>query len=211
MTREKKTTKRSTRATARTPRKRPTAKAAKQTAKRAKKAASGSQPSMAARIAELEDMTTDELRSKYREVFGEETRSRNKTHLWKKIAWRIQALEEGGLSERAKQRAAELADDADVRVRAPKGATETGALPAKERTVVARFTGRVRDPRLPVPGTVLTRKYKGKTVKVTVLDEGFEHGGRVYRSLSGIAKEVTGSHWNGFLFFGLTKAGGSKR
>jgi hypothetical protein len=59
---------------------------------------------------------------------------------------------------------------------------------------------------LPVPATVLTREYRGKTVLVTVLDRGFEYEGVVYRSLSAVARAVTGSHWNGYGFFGL--AGG---
>ena len=58
--------------------------------------------------------------------------------------------------------------------------------------------------RLPVPGTVLTRTYRGRRVAVQVLPSGFEYEGRVYRSLSAVAKAVTGSHWNGHLFFGLT-------
>ena len=57
--------------------------------------------------------------------------------------------------------------------------------------------------RLPIPGTVLTRKYRGRLIEVTVLPKGFEWEGEVYRSLSAVAKAVTGSHWNGFLFFGL--------
>ncbi|NUN53627.1 MAG: DUF2924 domain-containing protein [Planctomycetaceae bacterium] len=73
---------------------------------------------MAARIRALQDMTVPELREQYREVFGEETRSRHKEFLWRRIAWRMQANEEGDLSERALRRAAELANDADVRLRA---------------------------------------------------------------------------------------------
>ena len=62
-----------------------------------------------------------------------------------------------------------------------------------------------RDPRLPAAGTVLTREYKGQNVAVTVLDEGFEWGGKEYRSLSKIAGEVAGCSYNGFLFFNLIK------
>ncbi len=62
-----------------------------------------------------------------------------------------------------------------------------------------------RDPRLPTAGSVLTREYKGQSVAVTVLDEGFEWGGKEYRSLSKIAGEVAGCSYNGFLFFGLTQ------
>jgi hypothetical protein len=160
---------------------------------------------MAARIAALRDMTVDELRAKHREVFGEETRSRHKDFLWKRIAWRLQAQEEGDLSERAKRRAAELANDADVRVRAPQGAFGRHDAPPKERTRVHALH-RVHDPRLPMPGTVLTREYKGRVLRVTVLDDGFEFEGRVYSSLSALATEVTGARWNGFLFFGLTAA-----
>jgi hypothetical protein len=87
---------------------------------------------MAARIRALQEMTVPELRAKYREVFGEETRSRHKEFLWKQIAWRLQALEEGDLSERARRRAGEIANDADVRVRKVAGARrecpECGAL-----------------------------------------------------------------------------------
>jgi hypothetical protein len=65
--------------------------------------------------------------------------------------------------------------------------------------------GPVRDPRLPKPGTVLSRPYRGHDIRVSVLEKGFEHAGRPYRSLSAIAREVTGQRWNGLLFFGLTK------
>jgi hypothetical protein len=59
------------------------------------------------------------------------------------------------------------------------------------------------DPRLPSPGTQVTRKYKGRTLVVTVLPDGFEYDGERYKSLSAVAKAITGSHMNGFRFFGL--------
>ena len=59
-----------------------------------------------------------------------------------------------------------------------------------------------------MPGTVLTREYHGETVTVTVLGSGFEYEGDIYRSLTAVAKAVTGSHWNGYHFFGLTTNGG---
>src|SRR5687767_12540661 len=142
-------------------------------------------------------MSAGRLREKYLEVFGEPSRSGNKDYLFKKLAWRLQSLAEGGLSERAKRRAEELARDADVRTtvpRPPKHAADAGA-----RTVVlaAPTAGDGRD-RLPIPGTVLTRTYRGRHVAVTVLADGtFEWEGQTYRSLSAIAKAVTGSHWNG--------------
>jgi hypothetical protein len=62
-----------------------------------------------------------------------------------------------------------------------------------------------RDSRLPAPGTLLTRDFKGRTHVVKVLTDGFEYEGRTYRSLSAIAGEIAGTRWNGFLFFGLNR------
>ena len=62
-----------------------------------------------------------------------------------------------------------------------------------------------RDLRLPKPGDVLSRRYKGEDLIVRVLEAGFEFEGRRYRSLSGVAKAVTGAHWNGLLFFGIVR------
>jgi hypothetical protein len=75
---------------------------------------------------------------------------------------------------------------------------------AATRTVV-RQVGFAGDDRLPRPGTQITRKYKGAVVQVRVLADGFEYGGEVYRTLSAVAKTITGSHCNGFAFFGLTR------
>ena len=154
-------------------------------------------------VAALQRMTVKELRERYAEVFGDETRTGNKAWLVKRIAWRLQAMAEGGLSERARQRAAELANEADIRMTPPKAKP---AAKAKERTVTSdvRFSG---DNRLPLPGTVLTREYKGDTLQVRVLENGFECEGEVYRSLSAVAKAITGSHTNGFHFFRLRKGG----
>ena len=76
----------------------------------------------------------------------------------------------------------------------------------KKRTVTSRASGS-RDPRLPLPGTLLAREFQGRDIVVKVLDNGFEFDGRRYKSLSAIAKEVTGSKWNGFLFFGIAGSG----
>lgn len=154
-------------------------------------------------IAVLKGMTVTELRSRYAVVFGEETRSRHKEFLWKRIAWRLQSQAEGDLSERARTRAAELAADADIRMTAPK----TPAKAAPERTHVAEL--RISpDKRVPMPGAVITREYKSRMVVVTVLPNGFEYEDKVYRSLSAVAKAVTGTHWNGYHFFNLVKDGG---
>jgi hypothetical protein len=148
-------------------------------------------------LAALSRLTTSELRNRYAEVFGEQPPTWNRVWMLKRIAWRLQALAEGGLSERARRRAEELANDADLRMNAPKGKTAETTM---ERTVVKSLPTLV-DNRLPPPGTILTRPYKGQTVQVQILPSGFAYQGQVYVSLSAVAKAVTGSHCNGFHFF----------
>lgn len=155
-------------------------------------------------IEALNQMTVTQLQRRYAVVFGEPTRSGNKEFLLKRIAWRIQARAEGGISERARERARELAREEDLRIRAPKG-TFSPAPPDVECTLVLPFEPERRDERLPTPGTLLGRVYKGKRLEVEVLEEGFRFDGRNYPTLTAIAKEITGSHWNGYDFFGLRK------
>ena len=159
--------------------------------------------SMIAQIAALRRLTVGELREEYRKAFGEETKSRNRDWLFRQIAWQIQALAEGGLSERAKRRAAELARESDVRPRSRQLLTP-GQPPAVAPRIVQ--VGPVRDTKAPLPGTVLCRDYKDQNVVVRVLEDGFEWRGQVFASLSAVAKAVTGAHWNGHLFFGLRKS-----
>ncbi len=156
-----------------------------------------------AAVKALNRMTVTQLRQRYGEVFGEAARSFNKQHLVKRIAWRLQAIHEGDLSERARRRARELANDADLRIRPPASKAEADGDGA---TTVSAF--RVKpDDRLPMAGTLLKREYKGRTIQVRVLEKGFEFDGEVYRSLSAVARKVTGSHWNGYHFFRLPKPG----
>jgi hypothetical protein len=147
-------------------------------------------------------MSVVELREKYEDVFGEKTRSRHKDFLVRRIVWRMQANASGGLSDGMRERARELAAESDVRLTAPHKKEE----PVAAKPVPFKGNG---DTRNPLPGTVLTRTYKGAKIVVKVLPDGFEHAGKVYRSLSAIAKEVTGTHWNGYNFFGLTGNGGT--
>jgi len=161
--------------------------------------------SVARVAARLQDMTVPELRERYQEVFGEECRSRHKDFIRKRILWRLQANGDGDLSERARRRAEELADDADLRLVPPSAPRDSAA---GRRTIIREFTA-THDRQMPVPGTILTRKYKGRRVQVMVLDRGFDYEGRVYRSLTAVAEAVTGTHWNGLAFFRL-KAGGRR-
>ena len=150
-------------------------------------------------VAALEGMSTGQLCERYAELFGQPVRTRHRAYLIRKIAWRLQAVAEGDLTERARRRAAELADDAEVRVMPPKAATPQPAI-LKVQTDVAA------DSRLPTPGTAIVRKYKGRTLRVLVVKDGFEYEGERYKSLSAVAKAVTGSHCNGFRFFNLEGA-----
>lgn len=167
---------------------------------------------MQKQIDELSRMTVGQLREKYMEVFGEESRSNHKQFLFRRIAWRIQALAEGGLSERARRRATEIANDADLRIRAPRTRFGQDVTLDPNLSVRRKVAGDL-DSRLPPPGSYLEREYKGRRVIVKILVDGFEFNGQIYRSLSAIAGEVTGTKWNGFAFFNLasTEASNGKK
>jgi Protein of unknown function (DUF2924) len=154
-------------------------------------------------LAVLPRLTVADLRCRYAQVFGEATRVGNKAWLVKRIAWRLQALAEGDLSERARQRAAGLANDADLRLSPPRPAP---TIPVAVADRPARLPGKRNDRRPPV-GTILTRPYKGTTVQVRVLEHGFVHRGTIYPSLSAVAKAITGSHCSGYLFFRILPKG----
>jgi hypothetical protein len=151
--------------------------------------------------ARLEGMTVDQLARVYEEIVGEPTRSRHKQYLIRRILWRVQARAEGDLSERARRRAAELADDADVRVTPPRRPTTSASVVLPDAKIDEAET--LADSRLPAAGNLLVRKDKGREIRVIVLANGFEYEGQRFRSLSAIAKLVTGSHVNGFRFFRL--------
>ena len=161
-------------------------------------------PSVVAALTELPKAKVATLQKRYRDLFGEESKSSNKQFLFRRIAWRLQANAEGGLSDRARRRAAEIADDSDLRTRAASELISTQALRHVPRGERERSQPQ-RDWRLPPPGALLTRRVVNRQIVVKVLEEGFEFETRRYRSLSAIAREVTGTRWNGLLFFGLAE------
>ena len=146
-----------------------------------------------ARIRALDRRTVGELRAEYEHLFGEPSRSCNRRHLIRRIAWRIQAEADGGLSDRARIRAEELADEHGLRLSAPRTAGDPAEpqKPSRHRRLA--------------PGTVLVRSYKGRAIEVTVTENGFLHDGKTFRSLSAVARAVTGSRWSGHVFFRLTQ------
>ena len=156
-----------------------------------------------ATVTALSQLTIAQLKNRYAEVFGEPTRVNHKQYLIKRIVWRIQALREGDLSERARRRAIELASDAEIRLSPPRATTNAGVS-----TIRADFDGG-RPASFPKPGSVIRRTYKGRLILVRVLPRGFEYDGEVYRSLTAIAQKITGAHWNGVSFFKLPSSRGA--
>ncbi len=160
-------------------------------------------------IENLRRMGLAGLREKFRKVFQEETRSRHREHLFRRIAWRLQALSEGDLSERARGRAHQIAQDAGLRTVAPRDFLRVNG--ERIQTTPSDRNRRQLDSRLPLPGVLLSRKWQGRTILVEVLAQGFRYDNRHYASLSAIAVAVTGTRWNGLAFFGLTRPAGGKR
>jgi hypothetical protein len=159
-----------------------------------------------AAIARLAKLAVPQLQQHHVDLFGEKSRTPHRQYLFRKIAWELQARQERGLSEEIRQYALGIARDSALRVRIAQSASRDRSGGGVERTVTAPVT-QTHDSRVPFPGSSIFREYKGRSIVVTVLDEGFgfEWEGRRFNSLSAIAKEITGTKWNGLLFFGLTK------
>jgi hypothetical protein len=138
--------------------------------------------SVLAQLAALPEKTLPELKQLWRDLYDREPPSHNKPFLIKRLAYRIQELAYGGLSARAEAKLNVLIKEEDRRVR---------GLPSP------------RKGDRPIAGTRLIRQWQGVDHCVTVLDDGFEYQGRKYRSLSAIARAITGTRWNGPLFWGL--------
>lgn len=163
-------------------------------------------PKIKNEIEGLPELTVDELRHKYREVLGYDTHSRNRQFLIRKLIWGIQVREFGDISDDARKKAHELADFRFLRIRLSKYSDITIPSEFAGRAVRKKVSFR-RDPRLPMVGAIVTKEYEGTRHDVQVLDDGFEYEGQRFKSLSSVARKITGTNWNGFTFFGL---GGSK-
>ena len=158
------------------------------------------------RIEQCRKLPFQALRTKYEKLFGESPRSGHKDYLFRRIAWRMQANRYGELSDQARQRALAIADDRDLRLPIPQeSALKNGT------SVSGSGNHRWTDLRLPLPGTVLTRSFKGKTVKVCVLPDGFRYQDRRFRSLSAVAEHITGTRWNGYVIFSLQNRRSARR
>ncbi len=142
-----------------------------------------------ARIAVLKTTPTPDLQAQWRELFETEPPRRNRGYLESRIAYRIQELEHGGLAPATVARLERLGDELDG-----------GDATVRKRRVDDR----------PVAGTRLIREYQGVEHCATVLADGYEYQGRPYKSLSAVARAITGTRWNGPLFFGLRNSGGAR-
>ena len=157
--------------------------------------------SILSQIGALQRMPVSDLQAKWLRLYGEPTRSRNKQFLFRRLAWRIQELQHGGLTDGAKQRIDALASDTFERPRTP---AHAGSTPDAEPA--GRAPRPRRDPRLPSAGSVITKQYKGRELRVVVREDGLELDGTMYPSATALAKSVTRSKSiNGNLFLGITK------
>jgi len=138
--------------------------------------------SIPARLTALKNMPMPELKAQWRALFETEPPPFNRKHLENRISYRIQELAYGGLKPETVRRLEILGEQID-------GGNIT--------------TRRIRADRMPIAGTRLIREWQGVEHTVTVLGDGFEWQGRPYRSLSAIARAITGTRWNGLVFFGL--------
>lgn len=153
-------------------------------------------------IQQLQRQSVTQLKQTYAATSGENARSNNREWLVKKIVWCTQAAELGGLSHRARARATELARDQDLRVR-PRQAIHDAAKAATAPTAAPTATATMAPRGLPPVGSVIAKTYRGRRLEVQVVGDGFVFEHEHFKSLSAIARHITGANWNGKLFFGL--------
>jgi hypothetical protein len=134
------------------------------------------------RLAALKSMPLPELKAQWRELFGTEPPGHNRRYLESRLAYRIQELAYGGLKPETRKRLEALGEQ------------------FADRNITRR---RIRHDAMPIVGTRLIREWQGVEHTVTVLRDGYEWQGRPYRSLSAIARAITGTRWNGLVFFGV--------
>jgi len=167
--------------------------------------------STASRIEEVRQLGVKELRKLHRKILGHEApRWLHRGALSRRVAWQEQALVEGGLTDETKRRLDELARDPALNVFPNPSMAPAATEPTAGEKRSFRFR-RSSNPRLPLPGSVIVKSYRGRELRVTVLPNSFEFEGQMFASLSAVAKHVTQSHLSGMAFFGLAKRRGEAK
>lgn len=146
---------------------------------------------VADRIEKLYELSSGQLMAEYTRLTGESYYTRNRKSLIRKIAWLYQTADSPPLSQMALDRVDELVKDSKLRTKPPQDFNFD--IPKRIRTKKLELK----------PGTILTKTYNGEDYEVVILDRGFLWDNKIFRSISAVAKAITGSHWNGKLFFGL--------
>ena len=139
--------------------------------------------SVLARVAALREMATPELKQHWRELFGSEPPAYNRRFLESRLGYRIQELAYGGLKPETVQRLEALGEQLDG-----------GKIDVRRKRA---------DQDRPIAGTRLIREWQGVEHTVTVTQDGYDWQGRPYKSLSAVARAITGTRWNGWTFFGI--------
>jgi hypothetical protein len=147
-----------------------------------------SKDTVLARLAALKTLPTAELKQQWRTLFGKEPPPFSRTYIQSRLAYRIQELAYGGLKPETVARLEALGEQLDG-----------GNITLR----------RIRRDAKPIAGTRLVREYQGIEHTVTVLADGYEWQGRPYQSLSAVARAITGTRWNGLVFFGLKNQRGA--
>jgi hypothetical protein len=155
-------------------------------------------------IDELAAMDLAALQTRHLECFGKETTCAHRQHLFRKLAWHLQAKVQGGLPESAIELARSIARDTPLRARVLANADRRRAGMPMDNSSTTTIEP-AHDARTPLPGGLIVKPHRGQTHVVTVLEKGFDYEGCKFPSLSAIALHITGTKWNGHLFFGLTK------
>lgn len=155
-------------------------------------------------IGELAAMDVAALQTRHLEFFSKETTCAHRQHLFRKLAWHLQAKAQGGLPASAIELAQSIARDTPLRNRVLTNADRRQAGMPMDNSSTTTIEP-AHDARTPLPGGLIVKQYRGNTHVVTVRDNGFEYEGCLFPSLSAVAFEITRTKWNGYLFFGLTK------
>jgi len=143
-----------------------------------------------AQLTALKQMTVVELKAKWEAIFGTPAPNNSRSYLELRLGYRLQELTLGGLSRETRRTLDLLADEI--------------AGHGGHKTIIA-------DPRNPIIGTRLIREWDGVEHTVTVMKDGFDWQGRKFKSLSAVARAITGTQWNGYRFFGLRASGRTDR